>query len=131
MPYFDLKSRLMNCKNSSVFLSLSGLSSGASSLCGEGQGSYSAVPSQSMRTSRDSSYTTIGFPPAPVFCHPQGYPSSGYGTNRPKSRSSMYTFSRTGTLPSYFSPQHREADIQKQGPKIVTVASAYEVATMF
>ncbi|XP_072300690.1 protocadherin-8 [Eucyclogobius newberryi] len=113
------------------------LSSGASSLCGEGPIPYcSALPPQSIRAGRDSSYTTMGFPPAPVFCHPQGYPTAGYGTNRPKSRSSMQTFIHTGTLPSYFSQHHRQHTtgnpaLHKQGPNIVTVASAYEIATMF
>ncbi|CAL1582188.1 unnamed protein product [Knipowitschia caucasica] len=105
------------------------ISSGASSLCGESQPSYCTAPaSQSMRAARDS-YTTMGFPPAPVFCHPQGFPTAAYATNRPKSRSSSHTFAHTGTLPSYFSQPHRTT--HTHGPNIVTVASAYEVATMF
>ncbi|KAJ0005580.1 hypothetical protein NQD34_015474 [Periophthalmus magnuspinnatus] len=112
-------------------------SNGASSLCGEAQMYCGALPPQCIRTGRDSSYTTMGFPPAPVLCHPQGYPTASYGTNRAKSRSSMHTFTRTGTLPSYFSQLHRQqhtmgnSALHKQGPNIVTVASAYEVATMF
>lgn len=48
----------------------------------------------------------------------------------------MQSFSRTGTLPSYFPQQQREAavggaEILKQSPNIVTVATALEVATMF
>ncbi|XP_035532962.1 protocadherin-8 [Morone saxatilis] len=114
-------------------------SSTANSLSGDCQGTYCAVPPQSFRAPRDSAYT-IGFSPAPVFNNPHSYPylwkDSGYGTNRPKSRSSMQTFSRTGTLPSYFPQQQREAgaggaEIHKQSPNIVTVATALEVATIF
>lgn len=48
----------------------------------------------------------------------------------------MQTFSRTGTLPSYFPQQQRDAgvggaEIHKQSPNIVTVATALEVATIF
>ncbi|KAJ0070269.1 hypothetical protein NL108_007605 [Boleophthalmus pectinirostris] len=120
---------------------ISGISSGASSLCGESQMYCSALPPQCIRTGSDSSYTTMGFPPAPALCLPQGYPTAAYGTNRPKSRTSGHSghsFTRTGTLPSYFSQQHRQqqhtmgnAALHKQRPNIVTVASAYEVATMF
>uniref|UniRef100_A0A673C1H3 Protocadherin-8 n=1 Tax=Sphaeramia orbicularis TaxID=375764 RepID=A0A673C1H3_9TELE len=92
-----------------------------------------------VRTTRDNAYR-IGFSPAPVFSNPHGFPTSwkesGYGTNRPKSRSSLHSFSRTGTLPSYFSQQHHNAAVgsaetPNQCPNIVTVASAFEVATIF
>lgn len=48
----------------------------------------------------------------------------------------MHTFSRTGTLPSYFPQQQRKAgaggaEIHEQSPDIVTVATALEVATIF
>lgn len=118
------------------FTFISGLSSTANSLSGDCQGTYCAIPPQSFRAPRDNAYT-IGFSAAPVFNNPLGYPhfwkDSGYGTNRPKSRSSMQSFSRTGTLPSYFPQQQREAgaEIHKQNPNIVTVATALEVATIF
>ncbi len=121
------------------FTCVLGSSSAANSLSGDCQGTYCAVPPQSFRAPRDNAYT-IGFSPAPVFNNPHGYPhswkDSSYGTNRPKSRSSMQTFSRTGTLPSYFPQQQREvaiggAEIHKQSPNIVTVATALEVATIF
>ncbi|XP_070832304.1 protocadherin-8 isoform X2 [Chaetodon trifascialis] len=114
-------------------------SSAANSLSGDYQSTYCAVPPQSLRAPRENAYT-IGFSPVPVFNNPHGYPhsrkDSGYGTNRPKSRSSMQTFSRTGTLPSYFPQQQCEAaiggaEIHKQSPNIVTVATALEVATIF
>ncbi|XP_074515256.1 protocadherin-8 isoform X2 [Sebastes fasciatus] len=118
----------------------------SSSLSGDCQGTYCAVPQQSFRGPRDNVYT-IGFSHAPVFNNPLGYPhfwkDSGYGTNQPKSRSSMQTFSRAGTLPSYFPQQQqqqlREASVggvggaqtNNQSPNIVTVATALEVATIF
>ncbi|XP_070694491.1 protocadherin-8 [Pempheris klunzingeri] len=111
----------------------------ANNLSGDCQGTYCAVPSQSFRSPRDSAYT-IGFSPAPVFNNPHGYhhywKDSGYGTNCPQSRSSMQTFTKTRTLPSYFPQQQREADvgaaeIHKQSPNVVTVATALEVATIF
>ncbi|KAM9347534.1 protocadherin-8 [Symphorus nematophorus] len=114
-------------------------SSTANSLSGDCRGAYCAVPPQSCKAPRDNAYT-IGFSPAPVFSSPHGYShswkDSGYGTNRPKSRGSMQTFSRTGTLPSYFPQQQCEAavggaEIHKQSPNIVTVATALEVATIF
>ncbi|XP_036965759.1 protocadherin-8 [Acanthopagrus latus] len=114
-------------------------SSTANSLSSDCQATYCAVAPQSFRAPRDNAYT-IGFSPAPVFSSPHGYhhswKDSGYGTNRPKSRSGMQSFSRTGTLPSYFPQQQREAavggaEIHKQSPNIVTVATALEVATMF
>lgn len=48
----------------------------------------------------------------------------------------MQTFSRTGTLPSYFPQQQHDTDvgvaeIHKQSPNIVTVATELEVATIF
>ncbi|XP_045910367.1 protocadherin-8 [Micropterus dolomieu] len=127
-------------KNFSTFQPrLKSSSSAANSLSGDCQGTYCAIPPQNFRALRDNAYT-IGFSPAPVFNNPHGYhhswKDSGYGTNRPKSRNSMQTFSRTGTLPSYFPQQQREADvgaaeIHKQSPNIVTVATALEVATIF
>ncbi|XP_040913615.1 protocadherin-8 [Toxotes jaculatrix] len=127
-------------KNFSTFQPrLKSSSSAANSLSGDCQGTYCAIPSQSFRAPRDNTYT-IGFSPVPVFNNPHAYPQSwkdsGYGTNRPKSRSSMQTFSRTGTLPSYFSQQQHDtgagaAEIYKQSPNIVTVATALEVATIF
>uniref|UniRef100_A0A3Q3XIZ5 Protocadherin-8 n=1 Tax=Mola mola TaxID=94237 RepID=A0A3Q3XIZ5_MOLML len=111
----------------------------ANGLSGDNQGAYGAVLPQSFRAPRDSAYT-IGFPPAPVFHNHHGYAhswkDSSYGTNRPKSRSSVPALSRTGTLPSYFSQQQRTAatggaEIHKQSPNIVTVATALEVATIF
>lgn len=121
------------------FAFISGSSNAANSLSVDCPGTYCAVPPQSFRGPRDNAYT-IGFSPVPVFNNPHGYPhfwkDSGYGTNRPKSRSSMQTFSRTGTLPSYFPQQQHDtsvgdADIHSQGPNIVTVATALEVATIF
>ncbi|XP_041662171.1 protocadherin-8 isoform X2 [Cheilinus undulatus] len=132
-------------KNFSTFQPrLKSLSSASNSLSGDCQGTYCAVQPQSFRAPRDNAYT-IGFSPVPVFNNPHGYPlswkDSGYGTNRPKSRSSMQSFSRTGTLPSYFSPQqqrqqHFEAavggpEVQRESPSFVTVATALEVATIF
>ncbi|GAA6228745.1 protocadherin-8-like [Lates japonicus] len=127
-------------KNFSTFLPrLKSSSSTANSLSGDCQGTYCAIPSQSLRPPRDNAYT-IGFSPVPVFNNPHVYPhswkDSGYGTNRPKSRNGMQTFSRTGTLPSYFPQQQRDpavggTEIHKQSPNIVTVATALEVATIF
>uniref|UniRef100_UPI0037E72BA5 protocadherin-8 n=1 Tax=Semicossyphus pulcher TaxID=241346 RepID=UPI0037E72BA5 len=108
-------------------------------LSGDCQGAYCAVQPQSFRAPRDNAYT-IGFSPVPVFNNPHGYPlswkDSAYGTNRPKSRSSMQSFSRTGTLPSYFPPQQCEAsvggpEVLRESPNFVTVATALEVATIF
>lgn len=124
----------------SLFVSVfSGSSSAANSLSGDGQGTYCAIPAQSVRTTRDNTYR-IGFSAAPVFSNPHGFPTSWkescYGTNRPNSRNSMHSFSRMRTLPSYFSQQHYDAaagssETPNQCPNIVTVASAFEVATMF
>ncbi|XP_027146605.1 protocadherin-8 [Larimichthys crocea] len=127
-------------KNFSTFQPrLKSSSSAANSLSGDFQGTYCAVPPQSFRPPRDNAYT-IGFSSAPVFNNPHGFHhswmDSGYGTNRPKSRSSMQTFSRTGTLPSYFPQQQRGAgvggpEIHKQSPNTVTVTTPLEVATIF
>ncbi|TMS06147.1 hypothetical protein E3U43_015906 [Larimichthys crocea] len=127
-------------KNFSTFQPrLKSSSSAANSLSGDFQGTYCAVPPQSFRPPRDNAYT-IGFSSAPVFNNPHGFHhswmDSGYGTNRPKSRSSMQTFSRTGTLPSYFPQQLRGAgvggpEIHKQSPNTVTVTTPLEVATIF
>uniref|UniRef100_A0A665TR51 Protocadherin-17-like n=1 Tax=Echeneis naucrates TaxID=173247 RepID=A0A665TR51_ECHNA len=108
-------------------------------LSGECQDTYCVIPSQSVRDPRDNAYS-IGFSPAPVFNNPHGFPQtwkhSAYGTNRPKSRSNMQAFSRTGTLPSYFPQQQLDpavgsAETQKQSPNFVTVVTASEVATIF
>uniref|UniRef100_A0A8C9WSQ0 Protocadherin 8 n=1 Tax=Sander lucioperca TaxID=283035 RepID=A0A8C9WSQ0_SANLU len=105
------------------------------------------IPPQSFRGPRDNAYK-IGFSPEPVFNNPHGYlhfwKDSGYGTNRPKSRSSIQNFSRAGTLPPYFPQQQQQQQQQQQreasvggaeihchSPKIVTVATALEVATIF
>ncbi|XP_034069133.1 protocadherin-8 [Gymnodraco acuticeps] len=126
-------------KNFSTFQpKLKSSSSTAHSLSGECQSTCGVLPPQSFRGSGDNAYT-IGFAPVPVFNNLHGYPNfwkdSGYGTNRPKSRNSMQTFS-TGTLPCYFPQQHREAsvrgtEIQNQSPHFVTVSTALEVATIF
>ncbi|KAG7227641.1 hypothetical protein INR49_029402 [Caranx melampygus] len=127
-------------KNFSTFQPrLKSSSSAANSLSGDCQGTYCAIPSQSFRSPRDNAYT-IGFSPVPVFNNPHGFPhswkDSAYGTNRPKSRSSMQAYSRTGTLPSYFPQQQHDSDvggpeILKQTPNFVTVATGSEVATIF
>lgn len=120
------------------FTCVPGSSRAANSLSRDGQGTYCVVPPQTFRAPRDNAYT-IGFSPAPVFNNPHAYAhswkDSGFGTNRPMSRSSMHTFSRTGTLPPYFPQHQRKAgagspEIQ-QSPNIVTVATASEVATIF
>uniref|UniRef100_A0A668AP98 Protocadherin-8 n=1 Tax=Myripristis murdjan TaxID=586833 RepID=A0A668AP98_9TELE len=114
-------------------------SNAGNNLSGDWQGTYCMIPAQSFRATRDNAYT-IGFSPAPIFNNPHAYPhpwkDSGYGTNLPKSRSNMHTFSRTGTLPSYFPKQQRDAavgggEIYKPSPDFVTVANALEVATIF
>nr|XP_040058379.1 protocadherin-8 [Gasterosteus aculeatus aculeatus] len=115
-------------------------SSTANSLSGDRQSTYWSAPQPSFRGPTDNAYT-IGFAPVPVFNHPHGYPplwkDSCYGTNLPKSRSSMQTFSKTGTLPSYFPQQQQRegcgggAGIHNHSPTIVTVATASEVATIF
>ncbi|KAK5861063.1 hypothetical protein PBY51_022486 [Eleginops maclovinus] len=127
-------------KNFSTFQPrLKSSSSTAHSLSGDCQSTYSALPPQSFSGSGDNAYT-IGFAPVTAFNNLHGYPNfwkdSGYGTNRPNSRSSMQTFSKTGTLPSYFPQQQHAAslrgtDIQNQSPNFVTVATAVEVATIF
>ncbi|RVE57930.1 hypothetical protein OJAV_G00204200 [Oryzias javanicus] len=112
------------------------LKSAANSISGDCQGTYCAIPLQSLRASRDQAYT-MGFSPAPVFNNHHGNRNDcGYGTNQPKSRSSMQTFSKSGTLPSYFNQQQHEAAVagapaHKQSPNIVTVATELEVATIF
>ncbi|KAM4609453.1 protocadherin-8 [Polymixia lowei] len=116
-----------------------GSSSAANNLSVDWQGTYCVIPTQSFRPTRDNSYT-IGFSPVPAYnnhhAFPQSWKESGYGTNLPKARSSMQSFSRMGTLPSYFPNQLREVgvgsgEVQKQSPNIVTVATALEVATVF
>ncbi|XP_034042389.1 protocadherin-8 [Thalassophryne amazonica] len=116
---------------------LNSSSNAANSLSGDCQGTDSAV--QSFRAARDNAYT-IGFSPAPVYNSPRACPfswkDSGYGTNQPKSRNSMHTFSRTGTLPPYFPQQTQEAaasddEIDKEGPNTAAAAAPLEVATMF
>lgn len=112
------------------------VSGAANSISGDCQGTYCAIPLQSLRASRDQAYT-MGFSPAPVFNNHHGNRNDcGYGTNQPKSRSSMQTFSKSGTLPSYFNQQLHEAAVagapaHKQSPNIVTVATELEVATIF
>lgn len=122
-----------------LFARVSGLSSVPQSLPGDCQGSYCALPPQSFRPTRDGAYT-LGFSPVPVFNSPHGFAhswkDSAYGTNRPKSRSSVHSFSRTGTLPPYFPQQQRHAgaggaEMHNQSPNIVTVATELEVATIF
>lgn len=115
----------------SLFLHASGLTTVAR------QGTCCVVPQQGFRPPRDNAYT-IGFAPVPVFHGPPGFAhswkDSGYGTNRPVSRSGAPCFSRTGTLPSYFPQQQRSAaaaEPQSQSPNIVTVATELEVATIF
>ncbi|KAL6100884.1 uncharacterized protein ACO6RY_07928 [Pungitius sinensis] len=114
-------------------------SSTANSLSGDCQSTYWSAPQQSFTGPTDNAYT-VGYAPVPVFNHPHSYPhlwkDSCYGTNLPKARSSMQTFSKTGTLPSYFPQQQREgcgggAGIYNHSPAIVTVATASEVATIF
>nr|XP_020452141.1 protocadherin-8-like [Monopterus albus] len=126
-------------KNFSTFHPSIKSSSGiGNSLSGDCQGTYCVIPAQTFKAPRESAYTT-GFSSAPVFNSPDGYPhswkDSDYGTNQSESRSSMQTFSRTGTLPSYFPQYRREAavgaEIHKQSLNIVTVATASEVATIF
>ncbi|KAF0022045.1 protocadherin-8 [Scophthalmus maximus] len=127
-------------KNFSTFQpKLKSSSSTANSLSGDCQATYCAAPPQRFRTPRDNAYT-IGFSSMPVFNNPLGYPyswkDSGYGTNRPKSRSGVQNFSRAGTLPPYFPQQQHDtgvegAEIHKQRPNFVTVATALEVATIF
>lgn len=122
-----------------ISLFISGSSSTTNSLSGDCQGTYCAIPSQSFKAARDHGYT-LGFSTAPIFNNPHGYPhfwkDSCYATNQPKYRNSIQTFSRTGTLPSYFTQHQREAgvrgaEIHKQSPNIVTVATPLEVATVF
>lgn len=124
---------------SSVSLFISGISSTTNSLSGDCQGTYCAIPAQSIKASRDDAYT-MGFSSAPMFSSPHDYThswkESGYSTNQPKSRSTMQPFSRTGTLPSYFLQYQREAavrgaEIHKQSPYSVTVTTPLEVATIF
>uniref|UniRef100_A0A3Q1IQ13 Protocadherin-8 n=1 Tax=Anabas testudineus TaxID=64144 RepID=A0A3Q1IQ13_ANATE len=110
-----------------------------STLSGDCQGTYCAIPAQSIKATRDNAYT-IGFSSASVFNNPHDYSrswkDSGYSTNQPKSNSIMQSFNRTGTLPSYFTQYPREAavrgaEIHKQSPYTVTVATPLEVATIF
>ncbi|KAK2839852.1 hypothetical protein Q5P01_013592 [Channa striata] len=127
-------------KNFSTFHPrLKSLSSTTKSLSGDCHGTYSAIQTQCYKASGDNAYT-IGFSTAPVFSNPHGYPyswkDSGYCTDQRKPRSSVQTFHRTGTLPSYF-PQHQRgpgvggAVIHKPSPNILTVATPLEVATIF
>ncbi|KAF7667661.1 hypothetical protein LDENG_00052170 [Lucifuga dentata] len=108
-------------------------SSADTNFSGDSQGTCCAMPT------RQNSYT-IGFSPAPVYNNPHAYPNSwkdcGYGTNQPKPRNTVQTFSRTGTLPSYFPHQQgevgvRQTEIHQQNPNIVTMATPLEVATIF
>ncbi|XP_041858062.1 protocadherin-8 [Melanotaenia boesemani] len=121
-------------KNFSTFQPM--LKGTANSLSDDCQETYCAIPPQSFRASRNNAYT-IGFSPMPVFNNPCGNRKDcGCGTNLPKSRNTMQTFSRSGTLPSYFPQQHCESSVgtavvHKQGPNIVTVATELEVATIF
>ncbi|XP_026231627.1 protocadherin-8 [Anabas testudineus] len=118
---------------------LKSISSTTNSLSGDCQGTYCAIPAQSIKATRDNAYT-IGFSSASVFNNPHDYSrswkDSGYSTNQPKSNSIMQSFNRTGTLPSYFTQYPREAavrgaEIHKQSPYTVTVATPLEVATIF
>lgn len=116
---------------------IASISGAANSLSEDCQGTYCAIQPQSFRAPRNNAYT-IGFSPAPVFNNPHGCPESWkdscYGTSQPKSRSSMQTFSRTRTLPSYYPQQQHEArggGAARQSPNIVTVATGSEVATVF
>ncbi|KAM8857326.1 protocadherin-8 [Synchiropus picturatus] len=111
------------------------VSSTADSVSTDCLGTYSAIPAQCLRPPGELAYT-VAYTPSPLFNRPPSYAhswkESSYGTNRPLSRSSVQTFSRTGTLPSYF-PRY-EADgsqVQKQTPNYVTVATGLEVATIF
>lgn len=94
------------------------------------------IPQRSYRNPRENAYT-IGFSPIPVFNNPHIIRKEcGYNTNQPKPRSNMQTFSRSGTLPSYFSQQLPETDagqatVHQETPNIVTVATESEVATIF
>ncbi|KAL3969922.1 wingless-type MMTV integration site family, member 5 [Sarotherodon galilaeus] len=103
------------------------LKSAANSLSEDCQGTYCAIQPQSFRAPRNNAYT-IGFSPAPVFNNPHGCPESWkdscYGTSQPKSRSSMQTFSRTRTLPSYYPQQQHEAAV-RQSPNIVFSYGSY------
>ncbi|XP_046903277.1 protocadherin-8 [Hypomesus transpacificus] len=109
----------------------------ANTLAVDWQGTYCVIPTQSFQDSGDNAYT-IGFSQAPVYNNPIGYSlswkDSGYNTNFPKPRSSLQTFSKTGTLPSYFSHQQSKSAVggrHKHKPEIVTVATESEVATIF
>ncbi|MED6273832.1 hypothetical protein CHARACLAT_010362 [Characodon lateralis] len=113
------------------------IKSAGNSLPRDCQSAYCAIPQRSYRNSRENAYT-IGFSPMPVFNNPQSIRKDcGYGTNQPKPRSSMQTFLRSGTLPSYFPQQPHEAGagqqatVHKEIPNIVTVATESEVATIF
>lgn len=106
------------------------------SLSRDCQSAYCVIPQRSYRNPRENAYT-IGFSPMPLFNNPRSIRKDcGYNTNQPKSRSSMQTFSRSGTLPSYFPQQAHEtgtgqSTVQQEVPKIVTVATESEVATIF
>ncbi|CAG5865649.1 unnamed protein product [Menidia menidia] len=123
-------------KNFSTFQPRLKISGSANGLSGDSQGTYCAIPAQTFRASRDNAYT-MGFSPMHVFSNPNGNRKDcGYSTNWPKTRSNMQTFSRCGTLPSYFPQQQLEdsaggASVHKQGPNIVTMATELEVATIF
>ncbi|XP_029967826.1 protocadherin-8 [Salarias fasciatus] len=113
--------------------------SAANNLSGDCQGTYCAILPHSLRASADNGYRA-DFSPVPVFKNPHGglqsWNESSYGTNRPKSRNSNHSFSRTRTLPAYFPQQQHDAGIggaaaHKHSPNIITVATALEVATMF
>ncbi|XP_014845598.1 PREDICTED: protocadherin-8-like [Poecilia mexicana] len=112
------------------------LKSTSSSLSRDCQSAYCVIPQRSYRNSRENAYT-IGFSPMPVFNNPHSIRKDcGYNTNQPKPRSNMQTFSRSGTLPSYFPQQPHETDaghatVHQETPNIVTVATESEVATIF
>ncbi|MEQ2184285.1 hypothetical protein GOODEAATRI_006244 [Goodea atripinnis] len=119
------------------FQPTSGWQGAGNSLSRDCQSAYCAIPQRSYRNSRENAYT-ISFSPMPVFNNRHSIRKDcGYGTNQPKPRSSMQTFLRSGTLPSYFPQQPHEAGagqqatVHKEIPNIVTVATESEVATIF
>ncbi|XP_015241915.1 PREDICTED: protocadherin-8-like [Cyprinodon variegatus] len=112
------------------------LKSAGNSLSRDCQSAYCVIPQRGYRNPRENAYS-IGLSPMPVFSNPHSIRKDcGYSTNQPKPRSSMQTFSRSGTLPSYFPQQLHEvvegrATAHKEIPHIVTVATESEVATIF
>ncbi|PWA31194.1 hypothetical protein CCH79_00002719 [Gambusia affinis] len=103
------------------------LKSTSSSLSRDCQSAYCVIPQRSYRNPRENAYT-IGFSPIPVFNNPHIIRKDcGYNTNQPKPRSNMQTFSRSGTLPSYFSQQLPETDagqatVHQETPNIYIVS---------